>query len=1124
MNKILTSVFLYCFSILLLSCGGGSGGGGTPSTTTEALVGSASPLYSASVSNSLQIPIINSGNTSIQLGSTATLNPSSTSLTLDLASCNNANLTPGATCTFMVNLLPSEAPSNVKNIIFTIPATSNGSSFNISGMLNYQVIPSTYNSGVFISQSLLPLSINNSLNKGYTTIFFYNSNTYAVQFEALSLSSSGSGVWSLVASTCSGTLASGGGCYEILSYSNSGTNLSTTSSLPDNILSAATISAQFDNGESPSATISVSNNTSAHYSQILLTPINFINTTTTTVPIVNTGTIPITAISSSLLFGNDITINDTACQSEIPLAPDEACNLALTLSSSPTQYSDVLNLSYTDANNTQSVSTTISHASMTLTPQASYLTHVPLYGTRSTSFIITNLGSLAITYVGNNWNSSNSGYNPDITVDDSACSGQTLANGSQCIVKMTYSPSSLINNIVTANIAFSFNNSSGSISTSTQQLNYSSYNATIPSLIFCSASGSCASPGINFTQISSNTGVTKTKTLVVKNTGSSVASVIDVVESNFPASLTISNNTCSKLEVNESCAITLSYTSSSIESGLAILNLSYSNSDGSSSYVNSLEINYQAYATSKAQLVYCSDSQCMTQISSYNVSTQESTPISFTIYANNIGNASATNVNFTTGSNARLTAVSTCGSTMLPDVPCAINATYSPIVAETGSNNFTITESTSSSSAVLPVSYVATPVPLAPALLIYCSDVGCVNVISSIPSALTTNIGLTTATDYYIKNTGRQIATGVTTRFSPTVSSLTLSQFCSANNFINAGQICSFQLQYAPLLTESGSTSLISSYYPSAVATSKITSALLATYQSQAIVPVTCTSPCGIDQVMSCAAQANGYSTAESMFNVWFPNRDGFNNNAQTGTNYPNKNYYNYGTLVQAFSTYESFACTGTVAQRYQEVAAFFANVVQETEIGGTGLIANGLYHRGEEYCTNSKQRPFGQANLDYCYANYCNTAYPGCEVKIASRLFYGRGALQLSWNYNYSEYQKAFPSSRVFESPDAMLNSSLDGWRTAAWFWMGYNPYNGTKPNPHTALFSPTNFACHGNTGFAQTINVINGGFECGKASEARQTRLSNYNQLLNFMKQPQEMFNSTNDCSTWTNWALPC
>ena len=109
-----------------------------------------------------------------------------------------------------------------------------------------------------------------------------------------------------------------------------------------------------------------------------------------------------------------------------------------------------------------------------------------------------------------------------------------------------------------------------------------------------------------------------------------------------------------------------------------------------------------------------------------------------------------------------------------------------------------------------------------------------------------------------------------------------------------------------------------------------------------------------------------------------------------------------------------------------------------------------------------------GGASKDYCHEE--NTEYP-C---VANKGYYGRGPIQLTWNYNYGPAGEANEFDGL-NSPETVANDAVVSFKTALWYWMQH-----VRPVV--------------NQGFAATIRAINGG-ECdGAQPNAVQARVNYY------------------------------
>ncbi|MCX5380062.1 glycoside hydrolase family 19 protein [Streptomyces sp. NBC_00091] len=189
----------------------------------------------------------------------------------------------------------------------------------------------------------------------------------------------------------------------------------------------------------------------------------------------------------------------------------------------------------------------------------------------------------------------------------------------------------------------------------------------------------------------------------------------------------------------------------------------------------------------------------------------------------------------------------------------------------------------------------------------------------------------------------------------------------------------------------------------------------------------------------------SGFVVSEAQFNQMFPNRNPF---------------YTYNGLVAALSAYPGFANTGDDTVKRREAAAFLANVSHET---------GGLVYIVEQNTAN--------------YPHYCDASQPyGCPAGQAA--YYGRGPIQLSWNFNYKAAGDAL-GINLLANPYLVEQDPAVAMKTALWYW---NTQNG--PGTMTA-----HAAMVGGAGFGETIRSINGALECNGGNPAQvQSRVSKY------------------------------
>lgn len=190
-------------------------------------------------------------------------------------------------------------------------------------------------------------------------------------------------------------------------------------------------------------------------------------------------------------------------------------------------------------------------------------------------------------------------------------------------------------------------------------------------------------------------------------------------------------------------------------------------------------------------------------------------------------------------------------------------------------------------------------------------------------------------------------------------------------------------------------------------------------------------------------ATAAPFIVTEAQFNRMFPSRNSF---------------YTYTGLKNAINWSGSFANQGSDTVKKQELAAFLANVSHET---------GGLYYI----------REINQSG------DYCDESKP-YKCPAGDRQYYGRGPIQLSWNYNYKAAGDYIGHNLLLHPDDVAKNATIS-WKTAIWYWMTQNG-PGTM-TPHNAMVN--------SRGFGQTIRSINGSLECdGRNPGTVESRVSKY------------------------------
>jgi chitinase len=98
---------------------------------------------------------------------------------------------------------------------------------------------------------------------------------------------------------------------------------------------------------------------------------------------------------------------------------------------------------------------------------------------------------------------------------------------------------------------------------------------------------------------------------------------------------------------------------------------------------------------------------------------------------------------------------------------------------------------------------------------------------------------------------------------------------------------------------------------------------------------------------------------------------------------------------------------------------------------------------------------------------------------------------MQLSWNYNYGAFSTAaFGDKEVLlKNPGLVASDPILAYKAALWFWM---TAQAPKPSCHDVMQgtwqpSKRDASLGRAPGYGMTTNIINGGLECGRPTNAK-------------------------------------
>ncbi len=227
--------------------------------------------------------------------------------------------------------------------------------------------------------------------------------------------------------------------------------------------------------------------------------------------------------------------------------------------------------------------------------------------------------------------------------------------------------------------------------------------------------------------------------------------------------------------------------------------------------------------------------------------------------------------------------------------------------------------------------------------------------------------------------------------------------------------------------------------------------------------------------------------------------KQGINGELITITKKSSKVVYNYSDVEASWYSnttpetiinvdFADFINTSNSVNNTRELGAFLANISKETTggwqtpVGGGSL---GDYARWGLYFVH--ELGYNVTNSAGAYSQ-ASTEYPANPTKG----YYGRGPIQLSWNYNYGQFSKFLYNDKnvLLNNPDLIQQDGVLAFKSAIWFWM---MPQWPKPSCHQVmhdLWVPNIGEYAMNKmylkGFAHTNNIINGGLECRSSSSS--------------------------------------
>ncbi|WP_444943568.1 glycoside hydrolase family 19 protein [Microbulbifer sp. ZKSA006] len=204
---------------------------------------------------------------------------------------------------------------------------------------------------------------------------------------------------------------------------------------------------------------------------------------------------------------------------------------------------------------------------------------------------------------------------------------------------------------------------------------------------------------------------------------------------------------------------------------------------------------------------------------------------------------------------------------------------------------------------------------------------------------------------------------------------------------------------------------------------------------------------------------------------------------------------YTYTNFLRAVAKFPAFCGDYTDGRDAEAIcrkslAVMFAHYAQETGAHATGWEVpewrQGLYWLREIGWTEDTSGGYGACDAS---SSWAAEAWP-CAINADGgyKSYFGRGAKQLSWNYNYGPFSQAMYSDiyTLLEAPELVADTWLN-LASSIFFFVYPQPPKPSILHVIDGTWEPNSVDLANNltAGFGVTTNIINGAIECSSGSE---------------------------------------